>query len=77
MLDKLLDRFVGEQLHGFTNGKTERLSRLNIDDQLEFRGLLDWQIGRVRPFRDPVDTSFRATTTLALRSPLRFASRSR
>jgi hypothetical protein len=32
----------------------ERLSRLEIDDQLEFHGLLDWQVAAFSPLRiDP------------------------
>jgi hypothetical protein len=30
------------------------ISRLEIDDQLEFHGLLDWQVARLSPLRiDP------------------------
>ena len=34
--------------HGFRNIKAERLSGFQINDQLEFRGRLHWQVGWIK-----------------------------
>ena len=41
----LLDDLVGAQQHRMRNRQSERLGRLEVDDQLEARGLHDRQIG--------------------------------
>ena len=44
MLDRLLNHLVSEQQDGLGDHQSERLSRLEIDDELEFCGLLHGQI---------------------------------
>src|SRR5262245_66283456 len=46
------DHLVGEQQKRFRNRETERLGRLEVDDKLEFRGLLDREVGRLGSFED-------------------------
>ena len=41
---RLIDQLVGVDQQGGRNGKPERLGGLHVDVQLDFRGLLDWQI---------------------------------
>ena len=43
----LFDHLVGAALHRLWHGNAERLGGLEIDDQLDFRWLLDWQVGRL------------------------------
>ena len=40
----LLDHLVGRGQQRFRDGKPERLRRFEVDDQLEFGRLLDWQV---------------------------------
>jgi len=41
-----LNDFIRAQQQRLRDGKVQGLGGLQIDDQLELRGLLDWQIGR-------------------------------
>ena len=43
-LRDLLDHFVGTALQRLRHGNAKRLGGLEIDDQLDFRQLLDWQV---------------------------------
>ena len=40
----LFDHDVGAQQEGFRDLQPDRLCRLEVDDQLEFRGLLNWNV---------------------------------
>ena len=51
----LLDHLVRSLEKRLRDGEAECLRRLEIDDQLEFRGLLDRQIGRLGALQDFVD----------------------
>jgi hypothetical protein len=50
-----LDHLVGNGEHARRNGEAKRLGGLEIDDQLEFGGLLDRQITRLFALEDTVD----------------------
>src|SRR5204863_2453445 len=50
-----LDHLIGAPEDQLRDRQTERLSGFQIDDQLEFGWLLDWQVGRLGPFEDLID----------------------
>jgi hypothetical protein len=54
-----LDNFVGRGQQRGRNVETEGFSGLQIDDQLESRGLLYGQIAGLYAFQDPVDIADR------------------
>src|SRR3977135_395017 len=39
----------------FLGREAKRLGRLEIDDEIEFGGLFDWDVGRLRPTQNLVD----------------------
>jgi hypothetical protein len=45
-----LDHLVGNQQKIASNAQVKCSGRFQIDDQLEFSRLLDWQVGRLGPF---------------------------
>ena len=53
----LFDHLVGAREDRLRHGEAERLRGLEVDDQLEFGRLLDWQVGRVGTFEDVPDVS--------------------
>src|SRR3954447_14382345 len=55
-----LDNFVGGGQQQWRNGEAEGFGGLQIDDQLETRGLLDRQIAGLCAFEDLVDIADRA-----------------
>lgn len=44
---RLFDHLVGASEHSSRDGEAKRFGRLEIDDELELRWLLDWQISRL------------------------------
>ena len=46
----LFDHLVGASKQCDRNGKAQRLGGLEIEDQLDFRGLLDWQVSGLLAF---------------------------
>src|SRR5438445_455253 len=50
-----LDDLVGPSEDRWRHGEAERLGGVEVDDQLERRGLLDRKIGRLGALEDPVD----------------------
>jgi hypothetical protein len=53
--NELFDHLVGAAKQGEGKGETERPGGLEIDDQLHFCGLLDWQVGRLSALEDAAD----------------------
>src|SRR3984893_12048785 len=51
----LFDHLVGAGEHCSWDGEAKRLGRLEIDDEIEFGGLFDWDVGRLRPTQNLVD----------------------
>src|ERR1700682_4002011 len=49
------DHLVGAGEHCSWDGEAKRLGRLEIDDEIEFGGLFDWDVGRLRPTQNLVD----------------------
>src|SRR5262245_54516616 len=56
---RLLDHLVGKDEEARWHREAERFGRLEVDAQLDFRGLLDRQVGRLLPLENPagVDAS--------------------
>jgi hypothetical protein len=48
----LFDHLIGDGEHARRDGEAECLGNLEIDDQFDFRGLLDRQVGRVVTLED-------------------------
>jgi hypothetical protein len=51
----LFDHVVGAQQKRFRDRQPECFRDLEVDDQLEFRRLLDRQVGRLRPAQNLID----------------------
>jgi hypothetical protein len=56
----LFNYLVGAQQERFGDRQAERFGGREIDDKLEFRRLLDWNIARLRPAQDLIDVICRA-----------------
>jgi len=52
---------VSPQQERLRDCQPERLGRLEVDDQLELGGLLDWEIGWLRALEDFVDEDWGAS----------------
>src|SRR5712691_2560521 len=61
----LLDDLVREDQEGWWHRDPECLGGLEVEDQLELRGLLDRQVARLRPFQELVDKDGGAPEHLA------------
>ena len=55
-----LDHLVGAGEQSGRDGEAERLSGEQIDDEIEFGRLLDWDVGRLGPTQNLVDITSRA-----------------
>src|SRR6516164_10537756 len=56
-LSVLFDHLVGESKQRRRNREVERLRRLEIEHQIEFRRLLDWQIAGLGALENLVDNN--------------------
>jgi hypothetical protein len=63
LISWLFDHLVGERYQHRRHVEAERLGGLEIDDELELRWLLDWNLRRVLAFQDFVDEIDRAPTS--------------
>src|SRR5262249_37746018 len=61
----LFDHFVSACEHRWRDSQTDRLGGHEIDDQLELRGLLDRQVGRIFSLEDAADVNTGKTTRIA------------
>ena len=50
-----LDDLVGAQQEGFGDRQPKRFGRSQVDNKLEFGGLLDRHVGRFRPAQNTID----------------------
>src|SRR5262249_42851284 len=66
-----LNHFIRLHQHPLRNRHTDLLCRLEIDHQLKFRGLLDWEIGWLCTFKNFVHVSGRATIQVENIHPVR------
>src|SRR6202008_1489697 len=65
-LSRLVNNLVGTGEECRRDGKAERSRGIEIDDQPEFTGRLDWQISRTRALEDLVDVTCRAAEQVAV-----------
>src|SRR5712691_1538885 len=65
-----LDDLVGAGEDRLWHGEAERFGSIEIDDQLEFDGLLDRQIARISASEDFVDISCGATKQIGAVGPI-------
>src|SRR2546429_8563423 len=57
---KLLYGFRRLREHRLRDGQAHGAGSLEIDDEIEFGGLLDWEVSRLRALEDLVDVGGRA-----------------
>src|SRR5262245_55842467 len=62
----LFDHLVGACLHCRRHVEAERLGRLQIDVELDFGGLLDWQVGGFFALENPTDVIARDAVCLSI-----------
>src|SRR5262249_52548750 len=65
-----LDHLVGAGEQRGRDFQAERLGGLQIKDELDFRGLLDRQIGRFLTLQNPTDVNARQTVHICNASPI-------
>ena len=65
-IPRLFDHLIGDLLQMHRHGKTEGLSGLEIDDELELGGLLDGKFVRLSAMQDAIGISRRAPKIIAL-----------
>ena len=66
----LLDHLVRPQQNRLRDREAERLRGLEVEDKLEFRGLLDWQIGGPSSAEDLYQVCYCSAMAVALRAIL-------
>src|SRR5215469_8296656 len=66
----LFDYLVRDGKHARRNCKTERFCGFEVDDQLEFGGLEDWQVGGLRALEDLTGVDADLTPHLVIIRPI-------
>ena len=66
----LFDYLVRDGKHARRNCKTERFCGFEVDDQLEFGGLEDWQVGGLRALEDLTGLDADLTPHLVIIRPI-------
>jgi hypothetical protein len=61
----LFDHLVGAAEQRYWESQTKRLGSLEIDNQLDLRGLFNWQVGRFVALENP--TGIEASLTVLMR----------
>ena len=64
-----LDNLIGADQHGLRDGEPKDLRGLQIDDQLELRGLLYREVIRLGTFQDPVYKECRTPVITSIARP--------
>ena len=63
------NHLIGEIEHASRHGEAQDLGSFEVDDQREFRRVLNWEVGGTSAPEDPIDESVRGGSRL--RPPLR------
>src|SRR5215831_9066142 len=66
----LLDDLIGGREDRLRDREPERLGRLEVDDELELGGLLDWQVGGLSALEDLVHVAGGATEDVSRVHPI-------
>jgi len=62
---RLFDQLVGTSDESVGNADAERLGSPEIDDEIDFRRSLNWELGRVLAFQNPSDVDANLAPTIS------------
>src|SRR3989442_9411747 len=65
-----LNDLLRSNQHRLRDRQAERLRRLEVDYKLELRGLLDWQVGGLNAFENPINVSRGASPAVEKTRPV-------